>query len=99
MRFLSWLILSYQRSGRVRRKYCLSVTPFFRFVFCLGLELEGMMSSWCWLCLLLFLGLLSLVSGSPLPTGISYQKQSTLPILTLPYGSYRASSYRSSSDM
>ncbi|KAK4180096.1 putative esterase and lipase [Triangularia setosa] len=35
----------------------------------------------------------------PLDPGVSFQSQSPLPILTLPYGSYRASSYRSSSDL
>ncbi|KAK0708346.1 Carboxylesterase family-domain-containing protein [Lasiosphaeris hirsuta] len=52
-----------------------------------------------WVLSLLFLQLFSLVSCSPLPLGISYQKQSALPILTLPYASYRAASYRSASDI
>lgn len=41
----------------------------------------------------------SLVSCGPLPVGVSYQKPSSLPILTLPYGSYRAATYRAASDM
>ncbi|KAK0641217.1 Alpha/Beta hydrolase protein [Cercophora newfieldiana] len=51
------------------------------------------------LCLLLVLGSVSFVWGSPLPLGVSYQKQSTLPVLTLPSGSYRAANYRSASDI
>ncbi|KAK1755691.1 putative esterase and lipase [Echria macrotheca] len=40
---------------------------------------------------------LSVVSS--LPLGISYQNPSPLPILTLPYGSYRAATYHPASDI
>ncbi|KAK3384514.1 Alpha/Beta hydrolase protein [Lasiosphaeria ovina] len=49
-----------------------------------------------------FLSLLILFQLSfvvSLPLGVSFQTQTALPILTLPYGSYRASSYRASSDI
>ena len=58
-----------------------------------------MMSALWNLLLCLFPFFFSLVLSSPLPLGISFQKQSALPILTLPYSSYRAATYRSASDM
>lgn len=42
---------------------------------------------------------LSLVFSSPLKPGISFQTPSSLPILTLPYASFRAASYRPVSDL
>lgn len=58
------------------------------------------MSSMATVVLFVFLQLFSsLVSCGPLPVGVSYQKPSSLPILTLPYGSYRAATYRAASDM
>lgn len=50
---------------------------------------------------LLVLSWASLVRASPI--GISYERRaesgSTLPILNLPYGSYRAATYRAASDV
>ncbi|KAK0743356.1 Alpha/Beta hydrolase protein [Schizothecium vesticola] len=58
------------------------------------------MSSMSAVVLFVFLQLFSsLVSCGPLPVGVSYQKQSSLPVLTLPYGSYRAATYRAASDI
>ena len=58
------------------------------------------MASFSAVVLFVFLQLLSsFVLGGPLPVGVSYQKQSSLPVLTLPYGSYRAAAYRAASDM
>ncbi|GAB1315730.1 Esterase and lipase [Madurella fahalii] len=41
----------------------------------------------------------SLVLSSPLKPGVTFQTPSSLPILTLPYASYRAASYRPASDL
>lgn len=51
--------------------------------------------------LLLLLGLLSfsLVLSSPLKPGVNFQTRSSMPVLTLPYASYRAAAYRPSSDL
>ncbi|KAK4190954.1 putative esterase and lipase [Podospora australis] len=49
------------------------------------------------LCFLLWLA--PLVLSSPLKPGINFQLPSSLPILTLPYSSYRASSYRPANDL
>lgn len=58
------------------------------------------MSSMSAVVLFVFLQLFSsFVSCGPLPVGVSYQKPSSLPIFTLPYGSYRAATYRATSDM
>ncbi|KAK4643571.1 hypothetical protein QC761_407080 [Podospora bellae-mahoneyi] len=46
-----------------------------------------------------FASFFSFVTCIPLKPGVSFQSQSSLPVLNLPYGSYRASSYRSSSDL
>ncbi|KAK3332026.1 Alpha/Beta hydrolase protein [Cercophora scortea] len=49
--------------------------------------------------LLFFVFHIAVVLCSPLPLGVNFEKRDTLPILTLPYASYRAATYRASSDI
>lgn len=47
----------------------------------------------------LFAGILALVSAAPTPLGVQFDKRATLPTLTLPYGTWQASSYNAVADM
>lgn len=56
------------------------------------------MGSFFWF-VVLWVVVAAVVVSSPVPLGVGFEKGEGLPVLRLPYGTWRAASYRELSDM